>query len=751
MTVALQTTSVFDLLQTCVQNLGVAILPLWGIAADGVCLCPKGKDCNAAGKHPNPRLAPNGVKNATRDLSIIRQWALQVPNGNWALRCGEPLPDGGFLGVLDSDPRNGSVESLEDIRGREGDIPETVTQSTGGRGSHHLFRFPIAPASRLVAPGLDLQGGGKYIVVAPSKHRSGGLYTWEIGLGPGDIKVADAPRWLLEGTGEAQPRPTPDSGTARETVLGEAFALAGRAGAVLPDGMMLANCPQSHLHSDNRGKGQDPSCVILPPAGGSRFGGFRCQHGHCANLKWQDVVKMLPKEAVDEANRKYPRLGVVPPTTSEPTDSTPEGIRAELKDVRQRLAWKEVRGNAKIINDEVNLNIILTYDPRWKGILSYDEFAQTIRFSREPDWHPDDAPKEKKLVWADEHVNCLNLWLRRNWGLELPAEKIRDGVVTVARRDSVNPLRDYLKSLTWDLFPRIDTWLTTYLGVEDSPYVRSVGRKWLISAVARGFQPGCKVDTLLILEGGQGVGKSTALRIMATGAGDPAWFSDTPIPIGEKDAYVALRGKWIYELAELASLKKADLDKAKAFFSAPIDSYRPPYGREQVSVPRTCVFAGTVNLGEYLHDSTGGRRFWPVKVGVIDLQALQADRDQLWAEAVAVYKAWLDRGSPQSACLWWPSPEETAVFEAEQSDREVPHPWTEIIAQWAGSQRCKDLLRKGYVTIGDVASSALAIADKDIGPSEATAIGIILARHLKWMKKRTLINGVRVRVYVPYP
>lgn len=769
MTAAVQTSETIDLLSACMKHLGVAIIAIWGVDEKGFCHCPQGAQCKSPGKHPNAKLCPQGVKSASRDLAIVRQWVKMNPRGNWAFRCGEPLPDGGFLGILDIDPRNGGDETLKEIEAKYGSLPETITQETGSNGLHFAFRFPHAPAARLVGPGLDLQGGGKYIVIAPSKHTKGGTYAWTLGQGPGEHKVAIAPDWLANGTGEAQPRPMQDAGTARETVLGEAFALAGRAGPVMPDGMMMVNCPQSNLHSDDRGKGTDPSCVILPPAGGSRFGGFRCQHGHCANLKWADVLKMLPKEHVDAANRKYPRIQAVKPQeeppTSEPQAGEPPaapkkpvakvtGLSDDERDgsvIRNALAplmkFKEVKGAARIAPDEINLAVILTFDPRWKGLLTYDEFAQCLRFTRQPEWHPDDAPTNKSMVWGDNHVHPLNLWLRRNYGLELTTEKIREGVYTVARRNGRNPLTAYLESLAWDQSPRIDEWLIRFLGVDDTPYARSVGRKWLISAVARAYRPGTKVDTLLVLEGPQGKGKSTALRFLVP---EPTWFSDTPIDIGNKDAFVSIRGKWIYELAELASLRKTDLDKMKAFFSAPADSYRPPYGREQITVPRTCIFAGTVNLGEYLHDSTGARRFWPVRVGAIDLGALIAERDQLWAEAVSVFKDWLSRDAPQSECLWWPAPEEVTVFEKEQAEREVTHPWTDRIAWWMKQAKPRDLVgAKGFLLTGDIASGALDIVDKDLDQSKATQIGVIMQREMKWSKRRFSLNGARVWGFVP--
>lgn len=745
----------FELLHSCIRFLGAAVLPIWGLDEKGYCRCAKGTACTAAGKHPYSKFVPNGVNGASRDPSIVRQWVRTGPRWlNWAIRCGEPTPDGGFLGAFDWDPRNGAEVSLEEIQARGCELPDTVVAQSGGGGGHRLYRFPVQPASRSVGPGLDLQGAGKYIVIAPSRHRSGGVYTWELGSGPGETPIAEAPAWLADGTEEAVPRPTIDGGTARETVLGEAFALAGRAGPVMPDGTMYVNCVQSHLHSDARGRGQDASTVILPPAGGSKFGGYKCLHGHCANLKWEDVKAMLPKEHFDAAERKYPRLAVVPAKVEAATPApvvvgaVPGNADPTLTDLQRRLAYKTVKSGYKIISDIVNLNTILTYHPLWKGVLQWDEFGQVLRFTREPPWHPDDAPKDKSDVWHDGHTTCLDLWLRRNWQLELAAEKIRESVYVVGRRDSVNPLRDWLQSLRWDGVSRIDTWLPMYLGVKDTPYARSAGRKWLISAVARGISPGIKVDTLLVLEGPQGKGKSTALRTLVPHS---EWFSDTPIPLGDKDSYVGLRGKWIIELAELASLKKADLDKAKAFFSSPADSYRPPYGRELQTIPRCCVFAGTVNLGAYLTDTTGGRRFWPVKVGVIDLAGLAVDREQLWAEAVHIYQDWVARGRPMSECLWWPSADELHLFEAEQAEREVSNPWSEAIAIWIQSEKAAGLLKAGggVLNARQIAMGALGFEDKDLSTFSVTSITDVMTRELGWAKVRSRYAGVRSWAFAP--
>jgi putative DNA primase/helicase len=294
---------------------------------------------------------------------------------------------------------------------------------------------------------------------------------------------------------------------------------------------------------------------------------------------------------------------------------------------------------------------------------------------------------------------------------------------------------------------RIETWASAYLGCEDTEYSRIAGRKWLLSAVARGMNPGCKVDTMIILEGAQGKGKSTAIAALVP---VKSWFSDTPIPIGDKDGYVALKGKWIYEMSELASLRRADLDKAKAFFSSSTDSYRPPYGREMVAVPRSVVFAGSVNLGEYLQDSTGARRFWPLKCGTIDTTSLRDDRDQLWAEAVAVYNAWIERGSLESECLWYPRLNEVPMFEREQREREVPSPWAAKVGTWVESEKAKAILKKkGYLLIDDVASGALDIEIRDVDHSTHCALGVMMIREFGWDKKRVKVGATRTWGYCP--
>ena len=267
----------------------------------------------------------------------------------------------------------------------------------------------------------------------------------------------------------------------------------------------------------------------------------------------------------------------------------------------------------------------------------FDEFRQEIVVTRPLPW--DAAGEAAPRPWTDGDDVRAAEWLQRR-ELNVTPMIVSRSVGAVAREITVHPVRDYLGALTWDGVPRIETWACRYLGAEDTAFNRSVGALWLISAVARIFRPGVKADHMLVLEGPQGARKSTALKILA----GEDWFTDELPDLGSKDAAMHMQGVWIIEIAELDAIGRAEVSRIKAFLTRTTDRFRPPYGRYTIEVPRQCVFAGTVNPDTYLRDETGNRRFWPVRCGTIDIDALARDRDQLWAEAVARFRA---------GAIWW--------------------------------------------------------------------------------------------------
>jgi predicted P-loop ATPase len=281
------------------------------------------------------------------------------------------------------------------------------------------------------------------------------------------------------------------------------------------------------------------------------------------------------------------------------------------------------------------------------------------------------------------------------------------GIQTVARENPVHPVRDYLNGLKWDRTTRLDAWLTTYLGVEDSHYVQAIGSRFLISAVARVFRPGCQVDHMLILEGPQGILKSSALQALAS-----LWFTDRTSRLGSKDSSMEVAGVWLIEMSELDALTKATNSAIKSFITHRHDRFRPPYGKHVVDRPRQCVFTGSINvMSGYLKDPTGARRFWPVACGVIDLKALARDRDQLWAEAVVRFR---------DGAVWWlETPELEALATAEQAARFEVDAWAETVSDW--------LLGRDDVSVGEVLVGALGVPQEGWSQTAQNRVAAILA------------------------
>jgi predicted P-loop ATPase len=324
-----------------------------------------------------------------------------------------------------------------------------------------------------------------------------------------------------------------------------------------------------------------------------------------------------------------------------------------------------------------NAVTLLHSSPEWQGVVAFDEFANTVRLCGTPPW----SSIRLDQPWSELFNMMATDWIQQR-GLGVSRAIVADAVWTVAHDRAFHPVRDYLESCRWDGTPRLDGWATTYLGVEATwrtgpngpipDYVEVVAARWMISAVARVMRPGCKADCALILEGPQDRRKSTALRTLA----DP-WFTDDFAEFGTKDAAIGTAGVWIIELAELDSINRAGTAKIKSFMSRQVDRYRPPYGTLLTEQRRQCVFAGTVNHSEYLKDETGGRRFWPLVCGTIDIDLLARDRDQLWAEARDRFLAgerWFlsDQDSPNLL----------AAARAEQQQRYQADAWDDVITAY---------------------------------------------------------------------
>lgn len=340
--------------------------------------------------------------------------------------------------------------------------------------------------------------------------------------------------------------------------------------------------------------------------------------------------------------------------------------------------------------------------------LAFDEFAERINLSGADGFGP---------YLSDNALTRLRLTLDERFGF-LPAKELFvDVVVAVALDNRCDPVRAYLDGLKWDGTPRLDRWLSTYCGAVESPFVNAAGAIVLIAAVRRARKPGCKFDEMLVLESPQGQFKSTALKVLAV---REDWFADE-LPLGSKtkELMEVLEGAWIVEAGELQGMRKGEVEAIKSFLSRPVDKSRLAYGRITTRRPRRFIIIGTTNSDRYLKDATGNRRFWPVRVGIIDVEKLRADRDQLWAEAA--HREAAGESIRLDPSLWGEAAEAQGHREEVNAFQSFLEP---LLDGWTGSLRVEDV----WVAVGrpDVAQRT---------QGDVTGLGAAM-RRLGWEHKR---------------
>lgn len=374
-----------------------------------------------------------------------------------------------------------------------------------------------------------------------------------------------------------------------------------------------------------------------------------------------------------------------------------------------------------------NAIVALTRAPEWVGAFAYDSFHKAIVMIRA-------TPLTSIEVDSPVTTNALReltCWMQHE-EIITSVGAISEALEYVAQESSFSPLKNYLDSLSWDGTERIKDWLSDYLGVAESDYSNAIGRAWLISAVARACQPGCKADCCLVLEGRQGTGKSTSLEILAS----KEYYTDNVgSNLMSKDTAIACGSVWIVELAEFEVFLRGHDNsiKMKAFLSMTEDHYRPVYQTSVIRAPRQCVFAATTNTDQWLEDQTGGRRYWPVKTGTIKLERLRQDRDQLWAEAKVAY----DAGEP-----WWLTDDQIEQRAKEyQGYRIVEDAWSHDIREYTQAM----LRIPGGV--GEILANCLEIPTKDQDRHMQMRVSGVLKRLGFEQRSRRLVGGVTVRAY----
>ena len=375
-----------------------------------------------------------------------------------------------------------------------------------------------------------------------------------------------------------------------------------------------------------------------------------------------------------------------------------------------------------------NVMIALRKCPIFKGALSFDTFVMKTTVGRDLPWRKADG-----VEWQDFDASELANWCQ-HMDIRVGSLVCHEAAVTVSKENARDSLQEYLRGLVWDGESRLNRVGSVYFGAAAESIANTYWRWALIGAVARAFQPGAKVDSTIVLEGLQGITKSKALSVLFDPLG-ARWFRDHLPELDSKDSAIQLIGAWCIEIAELATVasRRSELERVKAFMTRQVDSYRPPYGRTVVDFARRTVFVGTTNKFQYLHDPTGNRRWWPVKCGAMNVEALAADANQIWAEAVLAH----DDGA-----MWWPDaknlPRETLEqIEGEQEDRVVADSWQSAVADF--------LVGKQFVT-GVEVLTFLKFTLAQITRREEMKVAELLQK-LGWVNSRPTLAGGRTRGY----
>lgn len=394
-----------------------------------------------------------------------------------------------------------------------------------------------------------------------------------------------------------------------------------------------------------------------------------------------------------------------------------------------------------------NLMLIFEHDVELVDLFWLDEFANAISLSRSPPWRGGNRDEFTE-------VDALELaaWLGSPDRYTMPAgvNLVLQCVEAMARRKRRHPVREYLQALQWDGVPRVARMFVDLFGANETGYTLGAAPCFLVSAVSRilwmdAKQPtkGSKVDFMLVVEGEQGVGKTTAVLELFSAQ----WYAEASESPSHKDFYQSLRGRWGVEIGEMDSFTKAEVGTVKKAITVRFDVYRPSYGRMARTFRRECVFIGTTNKDDYLRDESGARRFLPVRVSQADISipALVEARDQLWAEAVHLFN---------EGFAWWKLPEGA---KREQDARYSEDVWTDRVWRWLEGKAHQDSYanipiarRTGLVidecSVAELLSYAIGVDPARQDRAAATRVGAIMTR-LQWPHYRPVAQGERIRFY----
>jgi len=648
------------------------------------------------GKHP---ALDAWQTSASTDLTTLRDW---FAPGTYNL--GVVCAASGVC-VIDIDPRNGGNETFVALETELGPLPPTLTADTGGGGTHFVFRRPTGDLESKLGKGIDFLRDGRQFLVEPSVHPSGGVYQWRAGHAPDEISIATLPAAWTRRVTRSAPAPrtwTPPTGTVDSRIDRAKKYLEKIPGAL----------------QGSSGSTQTFNAVAAVMFGfdldaGTTFSLIDSYYNPRCSPLWSERDL---RHKIDSCAKSCTReRGYLLDTARRPVHTTEQAAEqspavTSSKDWRAEMIANDKGGYKR---GYANVLTFVRYHPAYQGRWSLNTMTGGVWFDGVP--------------ILETFVHEVRAHLDRTVGFSPATQDVDAAILSSAQERTFHPIQQYLRSVDWDGQPRLVEMAATYFGSESALHSELV-RKWMISAVARALNPGCKVDTALMLYGKQGFYKSSFFAILGG-----TWHADSPIDIANKDSFQQIHAAWLYEFAELENVVHGRAEsRLKAWLTSTHDMFRAPYARVVSRRARSCVICGTTNRQQFLTDDTGSRRFWIVEaVKPIPKELLAANRDQLWAEAVTAY----DNGE-----TWWLEYEADAQLEVENVEFEEEDAWHQIILDWMPNHLASQ------ITTSFVMTSALKLdaARQDRGAQ--TRVGRIL-RQIGWKSVREG-HGERRRYYV---
>lgn len=731
-------------------RMGWRVFPLHTIV-DGACSCDKA-NCTSPGKHPRTKA---GFKDASDDATDIERWWRRWPNSNIGIATGSGLV------VIDVDGFAGAQELKALVEANER-LPPTLAAETG-RGLHLVFKStPDGPEVRSSARGnVHVRGEGGYIVAAPSRHINGKNYRWA-----NVLAVSVLPDWLRQWTqgyeiskkatssfdlgplpAHLQHKNQPDITSHVENSLKQAWSAVEQARLISALGSVPANSHDSWVQIGmalqslewQRADGSDIGFEIW--VGWSETCPDKFSLSVCED-RWRSFGRRsgVTVASIYHMAQQHGWSGGAPnPLAQSSSAPIAPNVQAPFPGMNGvhsgPMALPAAFGGLKpiVFPDRTEeghpkatyTNAIVAVEAL--GIAcEHDLFHNRMLVAGEP------LAQWNNIELTDNIVMVIRSLIRHRYGFDPNKQNTSDACQFLCLKNQFDPVLDYLDELQWDGTPRLNTWLTRYLGAADTEFNRAVSRLSLIAAVRRARHPGTKFDQIVVLEGPEeGKGKSSAVRILA----GPENFSDQKIlGVDDRMQQELLEGVWLYEISELSGMNKAEVEHVKAFASRDEDRARPAYGRFRVNIKRRTIFFASTNRTDYLISDTGNRRFWPVATGHIDLVGLQCDRDQLWAEAALREARGESHLLPEK--LWGAAGEQ-------QTSRMAADVWSEAIVNYLNLKNATD------VSIIDVLcdNQFLQLRPSELGQREQNRAASIL-RGLDFLRyQRRLPDGKRVWRY----